>query len=361
MEVLRYFSLPTNPGVKTRSWKHGRPVGVTEHYTGGVSWFGSADWLQSRNNTKSSCHALIADRRVGEVDDLFSKYDVLEPLPVLSLLLADINEGTWHAGWANNMCFGIENRNAGILRHDDSDWYWWPNDWTTVFPVDALGKWPVNLDGQWWEPYTYGQLVANIYICQMLHCLYQTSGGLDPNWFLPHSGFSNQKMDAGRMFPLQDIREAVFEQIPTEDLTWLHAYRADPMYMDGFDEKWDEIFIEELAARQGDRDGELTDEEYEEAISAVPQDLQDLVQNGVWRKELNTVRWALNRLGYWTGDGSGEHLDPTTKLAVWQFQKSMGLKTDGIPGDKETQPALVRRLKDFKLWEDGRPWERQIS
>ena len=47
IEVLKHFGLPTSPGHKTKTWKFGRPKGITEHHTGGVVWKGSINWLQT--------------------------------------------------------------------------------------------------------------------------------------------------------------------------------------------------------------------------------------------------------------------------------------------------------------------------
>lgn len=346
-EVLDYYSLPLDPGNKTRPWKHGRPIGVTEHFTAGVTWKGAISWLSGAQNQSSSCHMMILDRKIGEVDSILSKYPILDQLPVLVLLLADLDAGTWNCGWGNSFNFGIENRNAGPLRGTQEAWTWWPNKYTKPFPHEKLGKMPVNLDGKWWEPYTYGQIAANIIVCQQLHCLYQDDGGLNPSWFLPHSALSKRKWDTGRAFPFHSVREAVFEQDEIENLFWLHDFKADPMYMDDYEEQADHDFLVELAQRQQDRIDEEYGEELDTCLEMPDADLQDLVQAGEWRDELDSVRRALTKLGYFTGD-FGPTLDETTALAVWQFQKSMGLGTDKIPGTN-TQRALHKRLKDFQL------------
>jgi len=346
--IMDYYGLPNGPGFKTRPWKHGNAVGVTEHFTAGPAWKGTVKWLNGQDNKAASCHALILDRRIAEIDDIWSQYPILQQIPVTALLLADPSKGTWHAGWVNALNFGIENRNAGVLRGQQEAWTWWAKGWKAPFPHQELGKTPINLDGKWWEPYTVGQITANVIVCQMLACLYQgAEHQLDSRWFLPHSATEGTKWDTGRAFPLDAVREAVFEQIPVEDLGWLQSFKADPMYMDDYDEEEDEEFLAELAARQGTRD----EEEPEGADDAVPDaDLQALVQDGNWKLELPSVRRALNLLGYQIGHQSlhGFELDPDTALAVYQFQVSMKLKADKIPGEK-TQKALMQRLKDFGL------------
>lgn len=349
--ILDYYNLPTSPGVKTRPWKHGHPIGVTEHFTAGVTWKGSIQWLSGQDNKAASCHAFILDRRVAEIDDIWSQYPMLQQIPVTALLLADLSKGTWHAGWVNALNFGIENRNAGILRGTQNAWTWWAKNWKAPFPSQELGKWPIDLDGQWWEPYTYGQVVANIIVCQMLCCLYHGENpgqpGMDRRWFLPHSATEGIKWDTGRAYPLNDVRDAVFNQVPVEQLTWLQSFKADPMYMDDYDEAEDLEFLQELAARQGNRDDELP-VDFDLAEMPPDVDLQALVQAGDWKKELPAVRRALHMLGYCV-PASDEHvLDADTALASYQFQVSMKLTADKIPGDK-TQKALLQRLKQFHL------------
>jgi hypothetical protein len=348
VEIMKYFGLPWDPGFKTRPWAHGKPVGVTEHFTAGVVWKGSISWLNGQGNKAASCHALILDRMIAEVEAIKSKYPELDILPVLVILMGELSYGMWHGGWVNSLNFGIENRNAGPLRGEQGDWRWWAKKWTAKFPHEKLGKVPQNFDGKWWEPYTYGQIVANIILCQMLYCLYE--GDLDKRWFLPHSATTGTKFDTGRAFPLDNVRTAVFEQQPHVDLAWLQDFKADPMYMDDYDEEEDLEFLQEMALRQAERSGD--DVDFEEDLVVVEEppgaDLQMLVEDGKWREELGAVRRGLARLQYVVPATSSEVLDNDTALASYQFQRSMGLKADKIPGGK-TQAAIMTRLKHFRL------------
>lgn len=347
VEVLRSSGLPIDQGHKRyRSFKHGRPIGVTEHFTAGVAWKGVVRWLNDGTHDNSvSCQMLILDRMLPEVKAAYDKHHELKDLEVVVLLLSDGIVPCWHAGWVNRLSFGIENRNAGLLRGKPGDWRWWANKWRAKFPYKQLGKVPVLIDGQWWEPYTVGQIKANILVGQHLHCLYRSTGGLEPGWFLPHSATTGSKRDTGRAFPLQDVRDAVFAQAPIKGVPWLKAFADNPSdYVLNIEDEDDRLFLLELPQtdrREGEAD--LA------AIGEMPSpDLQALVQAGSWKDELDSVRRALAKLGYVTG-GHGPTLDPDTALAVYQFQKSVGLKPyDKIPGD-ETQEALHRRLAAFRL------------
>lgn len=344
VDALRALGLPVDPGGKTRKWKHGQPIGLIEHYTAGVGWRGSINWLQGAHNKNSSCHAFVLDRKLKELDPILSLYPLVgEHLHCTAFLLSDIDEGTWHAGWVNSLCFGIENRNAGLLKGEQEDWRWWAKGWTAKFPHEKLGKTPVSIDGQWWEPYTYWQIADNIIIGQMLRARFD--GKLDPSWFLPHSATSTGKSDTGRAYPLNDVREAVFNDVAVTDLGFLQDFKADPMYMDAYDEELDEDILVGMAASHADRPGGMDDDEWDDACASV----SALTEDGPWRDELPAVRRALHALGYYVPATSDTGLDTWTKQAVWTFQRSHGLKTDGIPGNKETQPALAQRLKRFKI------------
>ena len=347
VEFMQHHGLPEDQGRKRyAAWKEGYPVGVTEHFTGGVSWKTSVRWLNGSKNRSSSCQMLILDRMTPEYRDIISRYSTLRELQVAVILMSDGIIPCWHAGWVNRYNFGIENRNAGALRYDGEDWHWWARNWTAKFPVEGLGKTPVNIDGIWREPYTFGQLHANVYVCQMLYCLYPI---MDPRWFLPHSATTASKSDVGPAYPLRDVRDAVFDQEPVHTLSWLHNYKADPQYMDDYDEEEDEKFLDELNRRQVDRLG--SDEPYDfAAIDEIPDSsLQLLVEEGNWRTELPAIRRALNLLGYRVPASRATELDEDTSLAVWMFQKShKQLVADRIPGSK-TQLALAERLRQFRL------------
>lgn len=345
VKFLNDNGLPISEGKKRySSWKDGHPRGVTQHFTAGVGWKGTVKWLNDGGHRNSvSCQMLILDRMLPDFQEIASGYPELKDLQVTTLLLSSGIVPCWHAGWVNKFNFGIENRNVGNLKYDDGRWFWWSKNWGAEYPVQKTGKMPSELKGKWWEPYTYGQLCDNILVCQMLYCLYPN---MDARWFLPHSATSGRKSDAGPLFPHNPIRTAVFNQTPVSELGWLHNFRADPQYLP--DEDGDEAFLEELAERQSDRLG-VDDELDLHAVDLPPEaNLQLLVQDGKWRNDLGAVRRALNMLGYLVPASIETHLDSSTALAVWIFQKSRKMVADKIPGSK-TQEALADRLRYFGL------------
>jgi hypothetical protein len=354
VEFLQLCGLPTSQGGKRyANWTHGRPIGVISHFTAGVTWKGSIRWLNDGgHDNKVSCQMMILDRMLPEFAAIIAKYPELKDLKVVTLLLSYGIIPCWQAGWVNRLTCGIEKRNAGPLRGKNGDWRWWAKGWKAKFPFKQLDKQPILLDGRWWEPYTYGQVHDEILVCQHLHALYQNEGGLDQRWFLPHSAVAGTKWDTGRAYPIHDVRDAVMAQMPIAGIPWLKSFQADPTgYAEDIEEYEDEQFLKELEERQAERAGEFNSDDLVSwsQIEEMPMpDLQQLVQDGVWKEELDSARRALHKLGYVVGS-QGPELDKDTATAVYQFQMSQkNLKADKIPGDK-TQRALYRRLADFRL------------
>lgn len=340
--------LPVDQGRKKyATWRRGYPVGVTQHFTAGVGWRGTVRWLNDGPKENSvSCQMLILDRMLPDYKNLVSKYPELKDLQVTTLLLSEGIIPCWHAGWVNKLTFGIENRNVGMLRNDEGRWCWWADNWNATFPETTLGKTPVICYGKWWEPYTYGQICANILVCQMLYSRFPK---MDPRWFLPHSATSGRKTDTGPLFPLHRVRDAVFDGTPIKEIGWLKSFDADPKQMADYVEEEDETFLAE-AFKQGDRMGTLEDPDFQDNVPEA--DLQLLVEEGDWRKELPAIRRALNLLGYKVPASDSWEMDKDTALAVWIFQKSQRMVQDRIPGS-QTQAALRRRLENFRLHRMG--------
>ena len=350
VDVLKFIKAPTSPGGKVRSWKFGRPKGIIEHFTADVSWKGSASWLNDPKNQASSCHFMVLDRMATELAPILAKYPSLSVLPVTCLLLADLDKGTWHAGWANSMCVGIENRNVGEVRYVNGKYCWWANNWSAPLPSD-LNKTPVLINGKYWEPYTKGQIKANVIIGRYLNVLTAADGGLIKSWIIPHSCVSNQKSDTGPAYPLLDVREAMYSDVPLESLDFINKMVDDPVYTRDYDEMNDANFLKQLAERQQDRniDSEFTDDHFLKAIGTPSASLQALIQSGDWKANLDVVRRGLAKLEYYIDPSStGPKLDLSTSTAVQLFQRSVGLTADSVPGPV-TQKAIFDRMTELGL------------
>jgi hypothetical protein len=333
-EILNYYNLPIDPGFKVRPWIKDHPIGITFHYTAGIKWKPTIEHLNGLSNRKSSCTLLVLDRQVVEVQNILSKYPALDRLPVLVLQLADLDTSTWHSGWSNGYCIGIENRNAGLLRGIKDKWTWWPNDWKAPFPHAELDKIPVCIKNQWWEPYTHGQIVANVILGQMLYSLY--GGEMDKHWFLPHSCFSKDKLDTGKAFPLQGIRDAIFDQIAIENLVWLTTFDMKPPYTHDYIEECNDSFTG-------------TEEAYQSSINEdKPVFLEPLFNMKLTGDKLKfaSYRRFLTQLEYCID--CSDINNTSLAMALGMFQKSMGMPVN-LKIDQKSTTALISRLKEFRI------------
>lgn len=327
---------------KVRPWHvegKGGPQGVIYHYTGGPNGISSVRWAnENPQNTGSSWHVTLMDHRYKALEHLLSQYPLVKMyLPVTGLFIASLDKGTWHGNWTNDRTFGIENRNLGRLNS---------KGYRRKFKSK---KAPVQIRGQWWEPYTKGQILANIFVARALRLIQESKGApFLPEWNLPHSavwGPGTDKMDTGSAFPMFNVRAAVFEPTFVEEPLWLSQY-ADHTVVD---HEEDEEFATEMMDLQRD-------------TRPPPYIMVDLstVEDSSWRGHLPWVRWAFQQLGYHVVPGSGNllSLDSSTALTTGIFQrcthakkwkpKHGALKVDGIPG-RETIHAIMIALNYFAI------------
>lgn len=322
---LGCLPLPSDPVRRLRPWLRGSPRGIGFHYTGGTSgikalkWFNNPKW----ENTSSSCHVLIFDRKpqnvVGELWDKYVGKDLQEFFPVPILLLADWSTATWCTNWMNGHCLGVENRNIGRRN--------------TCVIFESLDKRATYCGGFYYEPYTQEQLVCNINLGRLFRH-YLPEGQLDPDYLVGHSGVWAVKNDPGPAFPIHLIRNAIFNNAPINSLLWLLAYPKASGIAEN--ENYWQVF-------QGDyRDNAnvpkiIIDEKYaEEPIEDAREDVVS----------------ALYKLGF--NCGPGEISDKQLSMFVSWYQcstkayKKVGrpedvLVVDGIAGPM-TQDSLVNRL-----------------
>lgn len=252
------------------------------------------------------------------------------------ILLADLSSATWHATWSNRFNFGIENRNAGRLQYRNGQFFWWANNWQARFPDKQLDKNPVRLGDNYWEPYTVNQVKANIVIGRMLHSLYATSGGLDPSWVIPHSSVQREKSDTGRAFPLTEVRSAIFSARSLDNLEL--PTKVVPLTE----------FTEDV---RGDTEFVLVGDCYDPSSSSdmsrcfLPVDHPSYASSVPPGYDFRQVCGALSQLGYYVDAAHPECLKQL-HVAAEQFQRCMGLRTDGIVGPN-TLKAIGTRLADF--------------
>lgn len=319
--------------VKTRPWKHDGPMGVIYHYTGGPNGIASTRWAnENPANTGSSWHCTIFDHIVAAVEELTKKYPLVRQyLPTTALFIASLEESTWHGNWTNSRCFGIENRNLGRLNSKGYRGKYKSN------------KPPVKINGIWWEPYTKGQLLGNIFVARALRLIQESKlQPFSPTWNIPHSavwGPGTDKSDVGPAFPMFNVRSSVFMPVFAEEPQWLTNY-ADHTIVDV---DAGEDFDEEMADLERDCSPPPRVEPSKELME------EKLIQ---WRGYLPWVRWALQKLGYHVESPSTlTTFDQTTRDSVDIFQRAThapgwikkygALSVDGVPGPKTIKGIMI--------------------
>jgi len=327
-------------GRKRRSWSRGQPQGEIKHYTAGISFWGTVGWNYNRKN-RSSSFPFVVDDRPSVEHPYTDQYPLLKKyLPTLVFMASTLEKSHWHGNWTNDRTIGVENRNAGPLKRDGDHYRWWGG----VFP-SALGKQPLEIDGRYWEPWTVEQIVSNIVLTRVFSVLYRET--FNRQWVLPHSAIKYTKIDTGRAFPFQLVREVAFSAFDPWQDSRLKQYTVAPDFALTLEAEEDQAYFDLMLVR-------YSDEVRDESVGIRPEwddEAASLIEGGCWRDHLPIVKNALYKLGHdlsWLGKETTNHTE-MVKLAVWIFQKSVPyLKDDSIPGPK-TRAALLQRLQQFQL------------
>lgn len=144
---------------------------------------------------------------------------------------------TWHAGSTYNIDrFGIDFANAGFLIPDGSGgWESYSGTAYTMF-LPLYGSEPVHVTGgitgkdngydayDYWQPYTYYQLLSYVLIGRALDLAY----GLDAEAVERHGDVSGSRVDPGPHLPLTYLNVLLFNDQEVFTVPWLSAYRTDP-------------------------------------------------------------------------------------------------------------------------------------
>lgn len=346
---------------KTRRWKDGKgPCGIIYHYTGGDNGIASLRWGNENSlNTMSSWHATVFDRRLPKLEALHAAYpEVSDHLPVTALLHAPIIKGTWHAGWANSRCFGIENRNVGYLTERGGVWGRLRKRRAGSHHFQPLADQSraLSFGARRWESYTRGQIEANIVIGRMLYAW--RGCDFDPSWVLPHSAVWWDKRDTGPAFPMEWVRNAIFSSVPLEALSWIRSWPRLAETEGGDGGEYVEPVIDMEGALEHDIFRSVETGTFDHDYQPVSSIAFDARAGTGWRDHLAAVRQNLRFLGYFVPHAEAPH-DPRImgtelRLATRIFQSSThakgyqakALKVDGIPGAKSRQ-AITMRIRHF--------------
>ena len=178
-------------------WDEGRPYGVIDHYTAGISVVGTLKWFSNMTRSgTSSAHAIV--------DHGGRIYLVINPLTHIA----------WHARRDSYTHVGIEHVNAGLLRKENGKFFY---QGTRRYP-NKYKHLPQHLE-EWWEPFRVAQIVSNIVLKRWLIYAIPT---LQQQHFVDHQTVDpNRKTDCGPFWPLDEINELVFSAKPIRDLDWM--------------------------------------------------------------------------------------------------------------------------------------------
>lgn len=308
-------------------WTYGQPTGAVIHFTADPDPVRVARWLLDHSyNTRVSAHAMILPRWTDETRELARGFPAVSALSAPVLQFVDPNSEAWHATWANEWAYGIENVYVGEVQCRGGNFFWWrPRDrsaaeWTSRWTADQ-GE-PMPILRRWWCPYPKDQVQANIELLRWLNAYFDGSLN-NPAMVIGHEHVQEAKSDPGPAFPLHAVRRGLL-----------------PDSYDG--PVWDDT---DLMHGQTWRD-EKVREWY--SIKS-PQKAWAVFSEDVNSQQVRVNQWDLwgltllsfELLGYVMGQG-------TNDTSIRLFQRCMAVKADGIVGPI-TWRALKRRLKDQRL------------
>lgn len=268
-----------------------RMVGAVVHYTAAADMRSPMRWLcdPSLNPAgKESCHVIIGRERYSFAQGLDHDLPLVQALPVTVVQVRPPDTLANHATWANSMTYGIENDCAGVAQ---------PGLGTQAF-------------GNWWVPYTLPQLQTNVVLIQAYNAY--CGGVFQPSWVLGHEhvetvhtvGYPVNKRDPGPLYPMHEVRSAVF------------GVRETGGVLDGTQT----VAKAAVASRM--------------ALAALP------VKDMVCRAKL-----GLALLGYLTGPPDSPRVEAHDSASVSIAQRALGLTADGVIGPR-TLAALQARVAD---------------
>lgn len=319
---LRDMTLSLNPlpdvSPNTKAWKKDALVGAVLHYTAGPTWKAAVRWFMDQT-ARASAHAVVARYRFGPMDD----FELLKQLPVTVVQCVPPGRQALHASWANSFCYGIENVNLGRVTrsHADGDWQWWKGpvpDGRSIVACGSDGAFQIG-----YEPYTAGQLAANVILLRYLRVL----RSLDRRLVLPHSAYQGKsargktKYDTGLLYPMARVRDLVFAETVSGKLT--EAFQGD---VEG-DENGPEAYGDVPQDWKIGRDGPTES----------PPELDGEPERGQFVDDLQAM-------GYDVGPGSD---DKSVRKALWVFQRSMGNKTPTGQIGGATRAQLTNRVQEL--------------
>lgn len=329
-------------------WIGGKPKGAILHYTADEDFHRTLRWfLREKYQSQSSSNVVVADCKMPKHDECAEGLPLIQKLPVTVVQCRKHNTPSWHATWTNRMTYGVEIISAGELRSEQGAFFTWrprdksAADWTTPWEP-RVDKTPTPLYGRWWAPYMSGQLAAVVTLLRHVNAIY---GSFQKPWVLGHEAVqgihtkrakNRDKRDPGPTFPIHGIRYSVFNDAALDQEEWFQNFEADilngQVWRDGALIDWARWKAEDLSVNP---EPKVANARFQSHLDSWTRD----TLFGV------TGKTALYLLGYHMTRRLDSDLDTDEIQAIKIFQRMMGLKDDGQPGEK-TRAAIVDRLVD---------------
>ena len=328
-----------------KSYAKGKAKGSILHYTASGNWQSPVKWF---NDFKvSSAHVVVAPLADPLAAKLADDLPLVKALPVTVIQCVDPRQAAWHATWVNGLCYGIENRNAGLVKRDGptAPWRHWPvakgatDEWTSPAPKTGQA-YVATSDTLGYEPYSKAQLVANVMLLRYVGAL--GGGPLEPHWVLPHSAVQTNKLDTGPLFPIHEIRRLACIDVDEDPATAL-ANLADPEDATSADD------LEHLRFDEARGDAKILPEReaVDAAIAALP-----LMEANIPNKAhpfAAVARPQLDKLGFFVPTPPDPRMvDVWLRRALWIFQTAAKIETTCLPDDA-TRMSLAARLVTLGL------------
>ena len=193
--------------------------GMIVHYTASQREEGTIRYFVG-SSPHASSHFVVGSYRNGLIVQLFSH-----------------ENRTWHAGSTYNVDrFGFDFANAGYLEQNSTGVWedYAERDYELTLPL--FGNDPVEVtDGipgeaskyankDYWQPYTYYQLLSFVLVGRALHLVY----GLDEEAIERHGDVSSSRVDPGPAMPLTFSKALIFNSENVLTLDWLLDFKVNP-------------------------------------------------------------------------------------------------------------------------------------
>lgn len=361
--VCKFLGVNLSPRRRNHSgeYREGQPTGIICHYTasnaalGPKRPYGRLPVLLNRLRPMSGqgvgCHVVVWDEPLSRLDKVKARYPLLADMPGEVLFFGD-EHALWHAGSANRWSLGIEVRNCGELHRSSHGAFFWNRG-----KFRYRGRQPLQMGEHFWEPFTRSQIAGVLWISRLFVQVHP----IEPQRFLGHTHISSTRIDPGPLFPIHELRSAVFNtpDLPMDSVDFLKEFA--PRSIDGKpNTSFDDPLVSEASLHQGlyrrDWDGE------DEEVCSPPVEDTSLFDAHICdpKREpdpflVMDLKKTFRRLGYYPGAGDGpdinQGLKDTIRLFQSRWKKRAGKNSrrwvQAVPITGKVDAELLRLMEQF--------------